>query len=161
MSYRNMFKYIVFICLIIYSTPIRADNALVDFGVGVGNSSGSRILSVGVQEDLLTVFKVRWITGGWLDRSNDRSSSGYVFGQMGAEIDSGSVLTSVFIGPGLITEKDDLLGGNIEFLSSLNIGLQDKNRNYLGVGYRHVSNAGLYEPNIGRDFVVLEFMCPF
>lgn len=55
-------------------------------------------------------------------------------------------------GIGFISDTDVYLGGHLEFNHNLYIGIKDKHDKSIGLSYRHISNAGLFMPNVGRDF---------
>lgn len=60
-----------------------------------------------------------------------------------------------FIGPCVISATDVLLGGHGQFCTDVGIGVRDR-ETFMGLGYMHISSAGLAKPNKGRDFVVLD-----
>lgn len=167
MTYRDIFKYTFFIYLNVFSLFAVADEALVDFGLGVSNSgktspAETRFLAIGVQEDMWGCVKSRYTLGGWLDSAgNGRRSSSFMAAQLGVEIRNGMVSSSLFSGPSLISNPDSYLGSTFEFYNSLNFGMYDKSDNYIGLMYRHISNAGLSSINIGRDVLGLELKFGF
>jgi len=138
------------------------DQNLIDGGVGVFNSgknslSETKMLTLGVQEDLYGAFKDRAIVGGWLDSAGDgKSSSGLIAGQLGFEVNRDGLIGGVFSGPCVISNTDELLGGHLQFMDDLHLGIQDRDNNYIGVMYRHISSASLSTPNIGRDIIGIE-----
>jgi hypothetical protein len=143
------------------------DQMFLDGGVGVFNSgkkslSETKFVSIGNQEDLWGPFKDRVSLGGWLDNAGGgRSSSALVAGQLGFEVNSNGLVGSLFSGPALISTPDVLLGGHFQFQDNINLGIQDKSGNYIGVEYKHLSSAGLEMPNIGRDSIGLELRMPW
>lgn len=60
-----------------------------------------------------------------------------------------------FGGPCLITATDVRLGSFYQFCTDVGIGVRDRD-SFVGIGYSHISNAGLKLPNSGRDYVVFE-----
>lgn len=137
------------------------DQLVFDGGIGDGNSYGMRAASVGVQEDLWFALKDRFTVGGWVDSSSGKSSSFLGSTQLGFEVDNGGVLASIFSGPAMISNPDSLLGGYFQFMTDVHFGIQDKQSNYFGIMYRHISSAGIETPNIGRDIIGLELRTPF
>lgn len=160
-------KRFLFILLIGTTAFANQDQILVGGGVGVFNSgksglSETKVLTLGVQEDLYGPLKQRANVGGWLDRvGNGRKSSALVSGQLGFEVQNGGWVGSVFSGPAIISNTDSYLGGHFQFMDDLHLGLQDRDGNYIGVMYRHLSSAGIEMPNVGRDFMCLELRFPF
>lgn len=139
-----------------------ADDLVLDGGIGVFNSgkkslSETKMLTLGLQGDLIGPLKDRAIVGGWLDNAgHGRSNSAVVGGQIGFEVNSGGLVASIFTGPALISNPDILLGGPFQFMDDLHIGIQDPHGYYIGVMYRHLSSAGIETPNIGLDIIGLE-----
>jgi hypothetical protein len=139
-----------------------ADDLVLDGGVGIFNSgkkslSETKMLTLGIQEGVFGPLKDRAVIGGWFDNSGrGRSSSAVVAGQIGFEVNNGSLVAGLFTGPALISNPDVLLGGPLQFMDDLHIGIQDRSGYYIGIMYRHLSSAGLEMPNIGRDVVGLE-----
>ena len=130
------------------------DQYVVDAGIGISNSAKMRTASLGIQEDLWDAVKQRGTIGFW--GGGPGTSSFFAAGQLGFEVNNRGTVASIFSGPALISNTDSMLGSYLEFVTDLHLGLQDGNMNYLGLFYRHVSSAGLAEPNVGRDIVGLE-----
>lgn len=147
--------------MILFGNVAKADEIVTNIGLGVFNSgkkfSETKEVNVGIQETVWNPIKVRGLIGGWLDSYYDRSSSMFYSGQLGYEVNNNGFLAGIFSGPCVITNTDGLLGGNLQFMSDFHLGIQDVESNYFGLMYRHISSAGLSTPNIGRDFVGLEF----
>jgi hypothetical protein len=139
-----------------------ADDLVLDGGVGVFNSakkglSETKMLTLGLQGDLIGPLKDRAVIGGWLDNGGYyRSNSAVIGGQLGFEVSRDGLVAGIFAGPALISNPDILLGGPFQFMDDLHLGIQDRNGYYIGVMYRHLSSAGLETPNIGRDIVGIE-----
>jgi len=154
----------LFLLVVLFLIPTftRSDEMLFDVGLGaLDTSSSMKFFSVGIQEDLWGPLKERASCGGWVDSSAGASSSGFFSGQLGFEVDSGSLTGDAFFGPGSITQTDVLLGGYFQFESSLELTFHDINRNGMGVFFRHFSSAGFEMPNQGRDVLGLELIFPF
>jgi hypothetical protein len=153
----------VLVLLLLCSTAYAQDDQWVwNLGIGAFNSSKNslsetKILTLGIQEDLWGPLKQRGTVGGWLDDAgNGRSGSALISGQLGFEVDRDGTVASVFFGPCLIGSPDIYLGGPFQFMTDLHLGIQDRDFNYIGIFYRHGSSGGLEMPNVGRDFVGLE-----
>jgi hypothetical protein len=163
MTYRKFIHTLIFLCTIVYSGQVYAqdDQIFVDGGLGVFNSgknslSETKTLAIGLQEDLWGPLKQRGAVGAWLDNAGQgKSSSAFASGQLGFEVDHQGLIGGIFSGPAVISNTDVLLGGHFQFMEDLHLGIQDRN-NYIGVFYRHLSSAGLEMPNIGRDLVGIE-----
>jgi len=154
----------LFLLVVLFLIPTftRSDEMLFDVGLGaLDTSSSMKFLSFGIQEDLWDCLKMRGNGGGWIDNSAGASSSGFFSGQLGFEVDSGSLTGDAFFGPGMVTQTDSVLGGPFQFESSLELTFHDINRNGIGVFFRHFSSAGFEMPNQGRDVLGLELKFPF
>jgi hypothetical protein len=156
-------KYLPLILLFLSTLAYaQQDQIVVDGGVGVFNSgknslSETKILTIGEQEDLWNALKMRGIVGGWLDNAGGgKTDSALISGQIGFEVNDNGLIGGIFSGPALISSPDVLLGSNFEFMDDLHLGIQDKDSNYIGVYYRHLSDAGLSSVNIGRDVIGIE-----
>lgn len=154
---------IILILLVSIKSYAQDDQYILDGGVGVFHSaakglSETKMLSLGMQEDIWGPLKQRGTIGGWLDNySHGRKDSGFVSGQLGFEVNNNGWVAGVFSGPSLISSPDALLGGVLQFMDDFHFGLQDRDSNYVGVFYRHFSSAGIETPNIGRDLIGVEF----
>lgn len=153
-----MLNKILLIILFFGATAYAQDDQwVVDGGLGVSNSAPSmKMLTVSLQEDAWGPLKQKFSVGGWLDSSTTNKSSALVSSQLGFEVNSNDIIGGVFSGPCILTSTDSLLGGYFQFMSDLHLGIQDRDNNYFGVFYRHISSAGLESPNIGRDVVGIE-----
>lgn len=139
------------------------DQVIVDGGVGVFHSadkglSEMKMITLGIQEDVWGPLKMRGTGGAWIDNAgNGRTGSALVSGQLGYEVNSHGLVGSIFTGPTLISHPDQvLLGGYFEFMEDIHLGIQDEHNSYIGVMYRHISDAGLTAVNIGRDSIGIE-----
>jgi hypothetical protein len=157
---KNIIKLIIFMCLS-QSAYAQDDQWVLDGGVGAFHSadkglSETKMLTFGIQEDLWGPLKDRTVVGGYLDNAgNGKSGSALIAGQLGFEVNRDGLVAGIFAGPSIITTPDSLLGGYFEFTDDLHVGIQDRD-NYIGVFYRHISDAGLTSVNIGRDVIGLE-----
>jgi Lipid A 3-O-deacylase (PagL) len=145
------------ICLLITSIAYAQDlQTVLDIESGVSNSSQSKMLTLGVQEDMWGALKDKFMAGGWIDNGIGKSSSALVSGQMGFEVDRSGLVGGIFSGPSVVFTPDVLLGGWLQFVSDVHLGIEDTKSNYFGVMYRHISSGGLETPNVGRDYVGVE-----
>lgn len=61
-----------------------------------------------------------------------------------------------FFGPGFITRKDDLLGGYFQFAIDVGTGfVEPLLGTNIGLAFKHISSAGIYQPNQGRNYWLL------
>lgn len=134
--------------------------------VGVASSgkdsiSETKFINLGFRQPFLLGLSQQVEVGGWVDRAkNGRKGSGYVSWQLGVEAGDTTV-ARVMVGPALITTPDAYLGGPLEFTEDFYIGIRGRNGNSVGVQYKHFSSGGIYQPNIGRDFLGPQISIPF
>ena len=93
-----------------------------------------------------TVFK-----GG--DLKEKARSSYYFTAMVGVEPKTDSVYLSYKIGPAIITHTDALLGSNLQVHQEIELGLYDSRGVRFGLCAKHMSNAGIVKPNLGRNFM--------
>ena len=157
-------KFLAILMLFVSTAALaQQDQIVVDGGVGIAHSADyglpeTKMLTLGIQEDLWGPLKDRAVVGGYLDNAgNGRTGSALAAGQLGFEVNRDGLVAGVFSGPSFISSPDNvLLGGYLEFMEDLHIGIQDNYNNYIGVMYRHISDAGLTSVNVGRDIIGLE-----
>lgn len=134
--------------------------------VGIANSgkdshAETKFLNMGHRDYLGLGITHQYELGGWVDiAGRGRSSSGYAAYQLGVETD-GSVFARVMAGPAVITTPDAYLGGYLAFTEDFYFGLRGSNNNTVGILYKHISNAGLFQPNVGRDIAGVQISIPF
>lgn len=147
-----------FLCSVAYAQD---DQVILDGGLGILHSGEigpqeTKMLTLGLQETIYESLKDRITGGGWIDNYGDgKRSSALLSTQIGWEVNRNGFVMGLFTGPSVISSPDALLGGTLEFMEDLHLGIQDHN-DYIGVMYRHLSSAGIYSPNIGRDVIGLE-----
>jgi len=138
------------------------------YGVGVFNSAKdskaeTKVFSLGYSEKFFQAMMYQLEAGAWIDNRKDldRKSSGFGFGSIGLDVQTGAFYIQALWGAGLITCTDSMLGGPFQFNTDLGIGLRDSNGYSIGIGYKHISSAGIELPNKGRDFMMMRLAVPF
>jgi hypothetical protein len=154
---RKFFFPLLFILLLTASYS-KADEIYLKYGISPKRAE-VKIASLGYRDDFFWLLSYQMELGYFKDPSDSARSSGYAASGLGVEIDS-YLYGSFYFGPALISCPDNLLAGNLQFNTDLTIGLKDKRGLKLGVGYKHLSNAGIKEPNIGREFVYMGLTFP-
>lgn len=88
-----------------------------------------------------------------LNTPSNTSTDSFVFGTgLGLRVDNKSSFATAVWGPAYLSQKDSDLGGHFQFMQDLTLGLED-DYNTIGVGYKHISSAGIEKPNRGKDFI--------
>lgn len=133
------------------------ETAYLTFGKDEINDS--RYISLGLTDDFNGLIKDRIEIGYWKDPYN--SSSFYTTYQLGLSAKNEIVYAEFFTGPSLITQPDYRLSTPFEFKHDIGIGVLGKDKVGIGINYSHLSNAGIREPNLGRDSLQLKLTLPF
>lgn len=156
-------KLLLLVGVLLMNTWAYADEGFMGFGVGVANSAKHgpgevKTYNLGYREDLIEGFYWQGKAGLWGLGANSegQKSSGYGTTGLGFRVDFTPVEFHAGWSAGLITTPDSFLGGVFEFQGDLGVTLRDRHGNGIGLAYTHLSSAGIYSPNLGRDFGVLE-----
>jgi hypothetical protein len=157
-----MLKYLL---LLLLSTQVLADEMFLNYGLGVGPSAlnsmiETKTVDLGYRYYLLNSIYWQNKFGYWVDNSGNpaRHSSAYDSSGLGIVVTEGPVEVRSGIGVAIISTTDAYLGGMFpNFNENLGVGIRDNEGAGFGLDYQHLSSGGIYEPNIGRDFVTLEF----
>lgn len=125
---------------------------------GVG--SGERLYGVEYVERIKRAIHIKGEIGVWISKQSERHSS--LFASAGGgyrvQLDSG-LFFEAFLGPGFVHSTDAHSSSHIEIMHDINAGFM-KDGFGIGLGYKHISNAGLVPPNLGRDFAGMRFVIP-
>jgi hypothetical protein len=160
--------------LLVHTHHAHASESYLRYGIGIAESaqlsvSEVKLLGAGYMDSLTEVSQlsslVYQLEGGfWIDTQTqtNRKSSAYGSAAIGLNIQAGPFKASSVHGPGLISTPDAYLGSIPQFFHDLSVGLEDdKTRAGMCLSYKHISNAGLWPPNAGRDFLTFRLSLPF
>jgi hypothetical protein len=160
-------KYLWFI--LIFSTPVLAydEDVSLNLGVGVFDSgksspSESKLLYAGYNDYFYhRLMYFRTELGGWNDLAgNGRSGSFFGAYLFGINIENQRWYGNAAGGVAIIGTPDTYLGGPVNFTEEIGFGVNGQHNSKLGLFYKHISNAGIYDPNIGRDFIGAQVTIP-
>lgn len=132
------------------------------YGVGAFNSAEhskaeTKVFSLGYEDEVIGPMIKQVEAGLWVDATgNGRRSSGFASYSIGVECSPGSLVLRTLWGVGAITSPDAFLGGWFQFNQDLLLGFKDSRGTVFGLNYKHLSSAGIYSPNKGRDFLVVQ-----
>ena len=142
--------------------------SFIKIGSGVTSPAGAGAVDVsmtsfGFRDQILGALVYQYEAGLWLDSAgNGRKSSALFNICIGLEVVSGPVVARSVHGPAFISTPDSRLGGYFpNFNHDIYLGLRDRRGNAVGLTYKHVSNAGLMPPNVGRDFLSVDIGIPW
>jgi len=162
-----MKNWIPFLSLTVISINAHAES-FIKYGIGVAGSAKdsiaeSKTIALGYKEKLLGAFAYQLEGGFWTDSRKDlgRTGSAFASSSLGLNIEAGYFYTHAFCGPAVITDKDSMLGGHFQFNNDIGLGVKDKDGYSMGVNYKHISSAGIFTPNQGRDFLTIKLGVPF
>ena len=138
-------------------TPDQPSTYYLKFG-GMLNEpvlTQNKLLAVGYQAPLGKLFDYQLEVGTFNDNISDFKT---VYGgpSLGLSVGGDSAYVKAFCGPVFVSYTDQHLSTPIEFNTDFEIGIKDRRGVNIGVGYKHMSNAGTVGPNIGRDFVYIK-----
>lgn len=122
----------------------------------------NKIASVGYTDRLTRLFDYRLETGFFAH--NDvgyHVRTGFLSAGIGTGVKGSWYYSHVFFGPSVVTRTDDHLNTPLQFSTDVEFGLTDGRNVELGVGYKHLSNGGIFPgPNKGRDFLYIQLSLP-
>lgn len=159
------------IALLLLTTPSFANHEknheiTLQYGLGLleGFSPRAQVknFNVGYRYRLIGPLYVSLNGGAFFDARED-IATGYGFGQIGTVVHPFEwFYFENFFGPGAISQTDSRLGSHFQFGLDLGVGFREPHtKATIGVNYKHISNAGIKQPNLGRDFVMLKVGIPF
>lgn len=159
------------ISLFLTITTYAGEGTFARYGVGLSapdqkSIAENKFLSFGYQSPfkapIADLFDWKLEAGGWSDSSHraGRKSNGFVSGSVGLETEPGYFYLHSFFGIATVLQTDSTLGSIPQFVEDVGVGVQDKRKRRMGVGYKHFSNAGLWQPNKGRDFITVIIQFP-
>jgi len=91
-------------------------------------------------------------------RYSDRydHNSWYAFREYGFSPRFSAFELELLVGAGAVSNPGARLGHWFQFTEELNLYYDN-----IGIGYKHISNAGIKKPNLGRDSFLLRFRIDF
>jgi hypothetical protein len=157
-----MRKLLLFLALI--PSLCVADEGFLGYGLGILHDadhsfSQNKYAEVGYREEIW--YGIYWQNklGYWGENSPDTSRKASFWGSsgLGLKVDLSPVEFRSGWGLAAITRPDSQLGGAFpQFNGEFYVGVRDKHDNGIGLQYEHISSAGIWKPNEGRDFITLQ-----
>lgn len=141
----------------------------ISFRYGVISDAGAifafaptKIFILGVRDDLGSIFTQQLELGFISDPSTPGMTSPvFISHSIGLEAKTETFFGYYLMGPALITSTDSKLSSVLQFSHDIGGGFKDKRGVALDLSYRHFSNAGLWPPNYGRNFIILRLTLPW
>jgi hypothetical protein len=152
------------VLLLVSSTALAepSEEAFYGFGLGMFNSAIKspaevKVVNVGYRSHIISGIYWQFKGGVWGDSGgNGRKGGGYLSSGPGLTVDLKPFEIRSGWGLAAISHPDAYLGGHIpQFNGELYLGVRDRKGNGVGFQLEHISSAGIFEPNKGRDFLIL------
>lgn len=136
-----------------------------EWGTGVLNNSQTEYSQVkfgelGKKGVLNETFDYSYGGGAIIDSSNYPGSSSTMYGTalLGVGPHLQNLVVEYYLGGAYIQTPDTILGSHLQFAHEVLIGIKDFRNVGVFISIKHLSNAGLVKPNMGRNFIGLGVM---
>lgn len=141
--------------------PAFAGTADINFGMGMKGTAGKHAL---VSVDLFNFWNGYFTAGAGTIQDNNLFNTTPIFvGEVMAHVMVVSMMglfVDIGFGAAGLTGTNRRLSGHVQFPTMATIGLMGSDY-ALGVFYKHYSDGGLTKPNLGMDFVGLNYKFQF
>lgn len=152
----TVIKYVALLIAFVSTLGYADEHLVFRAGGGTRTSVGSALYSVGYESAVIEFLPYRVDIGGWTDIVDGNRSSPFASVVIGPQVGRSDQLNwKLQAGVLILGYPDALLGGVLEFTQETSVHYSS-----IGVGYRHVSNAGLFPPSVGRNYIFLDFVVP-
>ena len=146
--------------ILLCSLYSRAGEIGIKYGLAAYNQKDSeevKFISLEHQTKISNIVTQKFALGSWLDQNTDigQSSSQFAAYSLGIKVVPGPIYLENLFGIALISRTDALLSTNFEFTEEIGVGVQDDLGRYIGMSFKHFSNAGIQLPNFGRNFILI------
>lgn len=140
------------------STPGYGNSYHLMYGVGANSSrlTDSRFIAIGHEWPAWSLFRVKTEGGIYHDNTQNSGAIGFISPSIGVATPTYPLYLKVFLGPALITQEDSRLTSILQFNHDIELGLRGETGVSVGINYKHLSNAGLWGANLGRDAFLLK-----
>lgn len=132
------------------------DDGLVigKFGLGLNqaNPLTNKLVAIGYQNTLTRLLDYQ-LEGGYFSELTTARHFWFVGPSIGLALKNDGHFIKTFVGPAFVNPTDAHLSTPIQFNTDIEIGLRDSRGVGMGMGYKHMSNAGIAGENLGRDFL--------
>lgn len=158
--------FITILFLLFANIAAQADSLVMMAGVGknIMKQNGTpfeRVGLLGYQFELPRSVFIRPQAAYFLDVSGETKSS--MWGSVLVGVEARSAMGAdlhLGLGPSYLQNPDEILGGHFQFNLEGCIGLSDTNVEVKGC-WVHLSSGGIYQPNLGRDFIMAQVQIKF
>lgn len=161
-----MIRFLIML-LTLVSTIATADS-VVKYGANVSSEheklGSTKAIFLSYQDVIFGPFIKQYELGGWFDNTGiqGRRSSALLGASAGIHVNAGYLFAQALIGPCAISNTDSNLGGHFQFNNDIGLGLRDpETKSTIGLAYKHISSAGIFLPNKGRDLIMFRVSIPY
>lgn len=141
------------ILLACHQAETHAQDLEIKLGQGLKRAGSSGLFSASlvtpINEDYFYRAEIGYFSDNRVRHSPSLFSSVAMARRAG---DKDSLHFDLVLGIALISNPDELLGSPFEFTEEIDVGYKN-----VSIGVRHFSNAGIVRPNIGRDYLLLNY----
>jgi hypothetical protein len=153
-------KYVILtVFLAVLPTSALADSLTFKYGLGVVEGSATtkvKAFAFRNEESLGAFDAYTAVEGGlWTDTGKAEGRAGSIYGayQVGVRPESGALVMGAFWGIAALSNRDSQLGGRLpQFKTDFYVGFQGTG-SIITLGIAHISSAGIFRPNKGRDLI--------
>lgn len=151
---------LILLAILMFMASARAEDYSAKFGPGIVNNEtngGTKMFGIRREEEIMDGVTDAVELGGYVDNLGDgRKGAAVLKAQLGVRPgQKEGLFGKAFFGPCGITSTDSQLGGNLQFCTDVGLGVRDKDT-FMSIGYAHISSAGIFMPNHGRDYLLFE-----
>lgn len=146
-------KLLVLLASLLLSVPTYAADFTFKYGISAPKElrASSKVFAINGVTRLNRYFIFQGEVGAINTPSLNPVLAGLGSTSFGIQPEIGPLFFRGVWGPCVYTRKDDVLGGHFQFNHDLSVGITD-GLTSVQLGYKHISSAGLSEPNKGHDF---------
>lgn len=166
-----MHKILVLLILLLPISSSAVETArgtFVKYGIAIFDRKDAvftptKLFSGGFIGDLVGPFIGQYEGGAFFDNSGREGARSSAFGNLslGVDVVPRPMVVRSLWGIGAISTPDTVLGGMFQFNQDFYVGLTDDRGTSVGLDYKHISSAGIYKPNRGRDFITIQVSIPW
>lgn len=135
---------------LLFAASAHADHIDISFGPSMNGNTNPKLVTLGY-EKVFDPGSALVSCGAMFEDSTNFECSGILSARVQT---TGGMFSRIGFGPSFITHTDDRLSSIFEFNIQYALGFEQGNWD-IGVIGNHFSNAGIWPPNYGRDFLGL------
>lgn len=131
------------------------------YGVGIlQTGKESQYVAVSYQSQIYKGISNTLEVCGYVDQQRGRAPAMCASYSLGIRVLKPNYYLESMHGLGFINSTDVLLGGRFQFFQELGVGIRDKDGYSIGAHVKHISSAGIHNPNIGRNYIGIKLGFP-